>query len=98
MPYPVESVGQDVHQEPPDELVRLERHGFVAAGSLDPKVMSAIESCRTVTRSDHQFARPIGDRLHGFNAVHHEVDDYLLQLDPKPRWTPTSPSRSGENT
>ncbi len=22
MPYPVESVGQDVHQEPPDELVR----------------------------------------------------------------------------
>ena len=53
MPYPVESVGQDVHQEPPDELVRLERHGFVAAGSLDPKVMSAIESCRTVAFGGH---------------------------------------------
>jgi hypothetical protein len=53
VPYPVESVGQDVHQEPPDELVRLERHGFVAAGSLDPKVMSAVESCRTVALGGH---------------------------------------------
>src|SRR6267378_3174455 len=26
---------QDMHQEPPDELVRLERHGLVAAGSLE---------------------------------------------------------------
>lgn len=34
VPYPVESAGQDMHQEPPDELVRLER--LVAAGSLDP--------------------------------------------------------------
>src|SRR5882724_9815580 len=25
-----------MHQEPPDELVRLERHGLVTAGSLDP--------------------------------------------------------------
>jgi hypothetical protein len=28
-------------QEPPDELVRLERHGLVAAGSLDPVVLVA---------------------------------------------------------
>src|ERR1700754_1682365 len=35
-----------------------------------------------LTRSDHQFARPIGDRLHCFDTVHHEVDDHLLQLDP----------------
>jgi len=35
-----------------------------------------------LTRSDHQFPRPIGDRLHCFNTVHHEVDDHLLQLDP----------------
>ena len=35
VPYPVESAWQDVDQEPPDELVRLERHGLVAAGSLD---------------------------------------------------------------
>ena len=32
--------------------------------------------------SDHQFARPIRDRLHGFNAIHHQVDNHLLQLDP----------------
>src|SRR5258707_10743206 len=38
---PVESVRQDMHQEPPDELVRLERHGLVAAGSLDPVVLVA---------------------------------------------------------
>src|SRR6202047_3993438 len=41
VPYPVESVRQDMHQEPPDELVRLERHGLVAAGSLDPVVLVA---------------------------------------------------------
>src|ERR1700719_3447175 len=32
--------------------------------------------------SDHQFAWPIRDRLHRFNAVHHQVNDHLLQLDP----------------
>jgi hypothetical protein len=37
----VEALGQDMHQEPPDELVRLERHGLVAAGSLDPVVLVA---------------------------------------------------------
>ena len=41
VPYPVESAWQDVDQEPPDELVRLERHGLVAAGSLDPVVLVA---------------------------------------------------------
>src|SRR5450759_256572 len=30
-----------MHQEPPDELVRLKRHGLVAAGSLDPVVLVA---------------------------------------------------------
>ena len=35
-----------------------------------------------LTRSDHQFARPIRDRLHCFNTIHHQVDDHLLQLDP----------------
>jgi hypothetical protein len=28
-----------MHQEPPDKLVRLERHGLVAAGPLDPVVL-----------------------------------------------------------
>src|ERR1022692_2036677 len=41
VPYPVESAWQDVDQEPPDELVRLERHGLVAAGPLDPVVFVA---------------------------------------------------------
>src|SRR5450759_5287938 len=41
VPYPVESAWQDVDQEPPDELVRLKRHGLVAAGSLDPVVFVA---------------------------------------------------------
>jgi hypothetical protein len=40
VPDAVESARQDVHQEPPDELVRLERHGFVAAGSLYPVVLA----------------------------------------------------------
>src|SRR4029077_2312132 len=30
---------------------------------------------------DHQFARPILDGLHGFNAVHHHVQNHLLQLE-----------------
>jgi hypothetical protein len=32
--------------------------------------------------SDHEFALPIRDGLHCFNAIHHKVDDHLLQLDP----------------
>ncbi len=35
----VEALGQDVDQEPADELVRVERHRLVAAGSLDPVVL-----------------------------------------------------------
>ena len=35
-----------------------------------------------LVRSDHQFARPLRDRLHRFNAIDHEIDDHLLQLDP----------------
>jgi len=31
---------------------------------------------------DHQFAWPIRDRLHRFDAVDHQIDDQLLQLDP----------------
>src|ERR1700730_15013959 len=38
--------------------------------------------CLVLPRSDHQFARPIRDRLHRFNAIHHQVNDHLLQLDP----------------
>jgi hypothetical protein len=29
--------------------------------------------CIVLTGSDHQFARPIRDRLHCFNAIHHQV-------------------------
>ena len=31
----VESPGQDVHEEPANELVGLERHGLVSIGTLD---------------------------------------------------------------
>jgi hypothetical protein len=41
VPDPVESVRQDMDQEPPDELVRLKRQDFVAVGSLDPVVLVA---------------------------------------------------------
>ena len=41
VPDPVEPVWQDVDEEPADELARLERHGLVAAGSLDPVVLVA---------------------------------------------------------
>src|ERR1700683_4821827 len=34
-----------------------------------------------LARSDHQFARPVADRLHGFQAIHHQIDNHLLQLD-----------------
>jgi hypothetical protein len=37
--------------------------------------------CLVLTRSDHHFARPISDRSHGFSAIHHQVDNYLLELD-----------------
>jgi hypothetical protein len=39
VPDPVEPVCQDVHEEAADELARLERHGLVAAGPLDPVVL-----------------------------------------------------------
>jgi len=38
--------------------------------------------CLIQPRSDYQSARPIRDRLHRFDAIHHQVDDHLLQLDP----------------
>ena len=38
--------------------------------------------CTVLARSDRQFAWPIGDRLHRFYAVDHQVDDHLLELDP----------------
>jgi hypothetical protein len=38
--------------------------------------------CLVLARPDHQFERPIRDRLHGFDAIHHQVQHHLLQLDP----------------
>ena len=35
----VEAAGQHVDQEPADELVRVERHRLIAAGSVDPIVL-----------------------------------------------------------
>ena len=36
-------------------------------------------------RFDQQLSRPIADRAHGFNAIHDQVQNYLLQLDAIPR-------------
>src|ERR1700674_5602726 len=33
-------------------------------------------------RADQELARPLGDPHHGLDAVHHEIDDDLLQLHP----------------
>jgi len=38
--------------------------------------------CIVLAGSDHQFARPIRGRLHCFNAIHHQVNHHLLELDP----------------
>src|ERR1700722_8645355 len=38
--------------------------------------------CFVLPRSDHQDARPLRDRLHGFDTIHYQVDDHLLQLNP----------------
>jgi hypothetical protein len=38
--------------------------------------------CVVQLRSDHQFARPVGDRLHRLDAAHHQIDEHLLRLDP----------------
>jgi hypothetical protein len=32
--------------------------------------------------SNEEFARPIGDWLHGLDSVYQEIDDHLLQLNP----------------
>jgi NAD(P)-dependent dehydrogenase (short-subunit alcohol dehydrogenase family) len=50
--------------------------------------------CAVPARSDRQFAWPIGDRLHRFHAVDHQVDDYLLELDPR-SWSTTSSAARG---
>src|SRR5271165_6493318 len=39
VPDPVEPVWQDVDEEAADELARLDRHGLVATGPLDPVVL-----------------------------------------------------------
>ena len=38
--------------------------------------------CVFLAGLDHQLARAIRDRLHGFNTIHHQVDNHLLQMDP----------------
>src|SRR5260370_35156930 len=56
----------------------------ILAGDPDAAIRDAYEHllCLVLTRKDHQVARPVCDRLNGFNAMHHQVDNYLLQLDP----------------
>ena len=37
--------------------------------------------CVILRSSNHELARSIGDRLHGFDAVENQIEYYLLQLD-----------------
>src|SRR3984893_16525413 len=62
----------------------VEQPVLVLGGDPDTAVLHCYHQlvCFVLMRSDHQFARPIRDRLHRFDAVHHQIDDYLLQLDP----------------
>src|SRR5215472_11051634 len=39
VPDAVEALGQDVHEEPPNELARLKRHGFVPVWAFDAVVL-----------------------------------------------------------
>src|ERR1700694_5311959 len=50
--------------------------------------------CLVLAGSDHQFAGPIRDRLHGLNAIHHQVDHHLLS------WTRSAGTtgRAGANS
>ena len=57
----VEAPWQDVHQEPPDELVRRERHGFPAARTFDAIVLPA-ERHATVIGGDEPAVRD-GDAM-----------------------------------
>src|SRR6516225_9129006 len=72
MPDAVQAFGQDVHQEPPNELVRVERHRRVAAGPLDPVVLVA-EGHAILVGGD-QAAVGDGDAM----RVTRQVSQYLL--------------------
>ena len=68
---------------PPDLVVKKASKSRSAfSGSMPtPESSTATRPGRLVqSRPDHQFARPVGDRRHGLNAVDDQIDDHLLQL------------------
>ena len=56
----------------------------VLGGDPDAAVFHGYKSFAAfvLVRSDYKLARPGCDRLHRFDAVHYQIDDHLLQLDP----------------
>src|SRR3977135_3814336 len=56
----------------------------VLGGNPDTAVFHCYQNlaCFVLMRSDHQFARPVRDRLHRLDAVHYQIDNHMLQLDP----------------
>ena len=48
----VEAVGQDVQQEPPDELGGVERHGLEPVAAFDPVVFPFEGDARLVERDE----------------------------------------------
>jgi len=70
---------------PPDLVVkRREQSVRILGGDPDAAIRTLTQHLLllVLARSDHQFARPIRDGLHGFKPFIHKVDDDLLQLDP----------------
>ena len=51
----MEALGQCVDQEPADELMCVERHCLVAAGSLDPVVLTLNVTALSSTATRRRF-------------------------------------------
>jgi len=62
----------------------VEQFVLVLGGEPDAAVLYRDQHLMgfVAARLDHQLAPPILDRLHRLNAVNHQVDEHLLQLDP----------------
>jgi hypothetical protein len=71
---------------PPDWVTKNAVNGRSASSTDIPKAAVPHRYqdllCVILLRSDHQFARPVGDRLHRLDAAHHQIDEHLLRLDP----------------
>jgi hypothetical protein len=59
-----------------DSPIPIGGESDTAVGHRDSHVL-----CVFMLQSNHELARSIRDRLHGFDAVEHQIEDHLLQLN-----------------